>query len=97
MMSKLLSSNTLVHEVALYVYFAAICLSGASWYYFTPVHKDLPDNICTFNGRYFIGDKKGKSVVVNGNFKFITLRFSDRLKGPLMKLVSTIKLYAATE
>ena len=39
------------------------------------------------------GDKKAKVVVVSGNFKFITLRFSARLKGPLMKLVSTLKLY----
>ena len=97
MMSKLLTSNSLVHEVALYIYFALICLSGVSWYYFNPLHKDLPDYICTLNGRYYLGDRKGKSVVVTGNFKYITLRFSDRLKGPLMKLVSKIKLYAATE
>ena len=97
MISKLLSRNSLVHEVALYIYFAAICLSGVAWYYFTPVHRGLPDNICTLNGRYFLGDRKGKSVVVTGNFKFVTLRFSDRLKGPFMKLVSSIKLYVASE
>ena len=65
--------------------------------FFYPDISNLPDNICCSNGRYFIGDKKGKSVVVSGNFKFILLRFGDRLRGPLMKLVATIKIYAASE
>jgi hypothetical protein len=92
MASKLLTSNSLAHEVALFIYFAAICLSGAAWFFFFPNLRSLPD-ICTVNGKYFIADKNGKKVVVSGNFKFITLRFSERLTGPLMKLISTIKLY----
>lgn len=97
MSSKLLTNNTLIQEVALFVYFASICLSGASWHFFYPELSKLPDSICCSNGRYFIGDRKGKSVIVSGNFKFILLRFGDRLRGPLMKLVSTIKIYAASE
>ena len=81
----------------MFVYFASICLSGAAWFFFYPEISNLPDNICCSNGRYFIGDKKGKSVVVSGNFKFILLRFGDRLRGPLMKLVATVKIYAASE
>lgn len=97
MASKLLTSIAFVHEVALYLYFFAICLSTAAWFFFAPAVQGLPDGICISNERYYIGDKKGKPLVRTGNFKFITLRFSDRLKKPVLKLISILKLYKATE
>ena len=81
----------------MFIYFALICVSGALWYLFYPDSNNLPDNICSSNGRYFISDKKGKKVVVSGNFRYITLRFGERLVGPLLKLISTIRIYTTSE